>query len=63
MLLSREEHLHDGKASKLAALERNTNMRERQPEVRDAGGAGLIGGLHLYRSFRELASVTAPLIF
>lgn len=63
MLAGKGEHLHDGKVSKLAALEQNTNRRERQPEVRDAGGAGLIGGFHLYRSFRELASVMVPLIF
>lgn len=47
----------------LEALEQSINTGQWQPEARDAGGAGLIGGFHLSRSFRELAGITVPLIF
>ena len=63
MLLGREEHLQGGKASMLEALDQNKNTEQWQTEVRDAGGMGLIGVFHLSRLFREIASVTAPLIF
>jgi len=62
MLLIREKHLQGEKASVLEALDRNRNTGQWQ-KVRDGGGMGLIGAFHLSRLFRELASVTAPLIF
>lgn len=51
-----------GKASVLAALGQKKPMGQWQTERGDAGRTGVID-FHLSRLFRELASVTVPLIF